>query len=456
MDRVSRRERAERQALWRYQLIREAADESLTAKQRGRLVREIASRSHPGTDGGAVTVSRETLDRWISAWRKNGFAGLEPKGRVSARRTPADVLGLAVQLKKERPGRTAAQVRRIMVRMAGDAPSESTLLREFRRQNLASVPVTSHGRFEADFVNELWVGDALHGPMLGGRKTYLFAFLDDCARYCTAARWALSEDSARLGIALRPALSAWGIPCQIYVDNGSAFKDEQLSRVCARLGIRLIHSRPLKPQGRGKIERFFATVTSQFLVEVDPDGRAGTGTPVTCVSELNDLFKAWLETCYHQQINDTTGMTPQDRWNQGWARERPRRVEAERLAEAFLWSQTRVVTAQATVQLFSNVYDVDPALARKKVELVYDPYDLTRPLNIIADGRPAGVARPQTITRHVHKKTEAARRDEPTLNPGDTPATGVDYLKLIHQARQQELASQGLDYAALTRTDNPS
>lgn len=32
-------------------------------------------------------------------------------------------------------------------------------------------------------------------------------------------------------------------------------------------GIRLVHS-PHRPQGRGKIERFFRTVREQFLVEV--------------------------------------------------------------------------------------------------------------------------------------------------------------------------------------------
>jgi hypothetical protein len=30
------------------------------------------------------------------------------------------------------------------------------------------------GRFEASRPNELWTGDALHGPQVGGRKTYLF------------------------------------------------------------------------------------------------------------------------------------------------------------------------------------------------------------------------------------------------------------------------------------------
>ena len=218
MEIINRRVRAERQALWRYQIIRQAADDSLTAKQRGQLVRQLASRAHLGVDGGSVVLSRETIDRWIKAWRMGGFEALQPKGRVSAVKTPADVLGLAVLLKRERPDRTAAQVRRIMVKMMGDAPSESTLLREFRRQDLTSQPPVPHGRFEADFVNELWVGDALHGPVIGGRKTFLFAFLDDCSRYCVAARWALSEDSARLGIALRPALAAWGVPGSIYVD----------------------------------------------------------------------------------------------------------------------------------------------------------------------------------------------------------------------------------------------
>ena len=172
------------------------------------------------------------------------------------------------------------------------------------------------------------------------------------------------------------------------------------------------------------------------------------------VQELNDLFRAWLETCYHHQVNDTTSMTPLDRWNTGWVRDQPRRVDAERLAQAFLWSTVRTVTTQGTIQLFGNVYEVDPALTRKKVELVYDPYDLNRPINVLAGGQDAGLAHPQTIRRHVHKKTESAHLDEAVLRTGDTPTSGVDYLKLIQQTRQQELATQGLDYASLIRLED--
>ena len=68
------------------------------------------------------------------------------------------------------------------------------------------------GRFEAADPNELWCGDALHGPRIGGRKTYLFAFLDDHSRLITGYRFGYAEDTIRLAAALKPALAARGVP----------------------------------------------------------------------------------------------------------------------------------------------------------------------------------------------------------------------------------------------------
>src|SRR5438034_6472426 len=82
--------RAEQVALFRYQLIREAADPSLSTRQRGRLVRELAAKAHPGPFGDPVTVSRETVDRWIPIdWRAGGFAALAPPARQGTPRTDA-------------------------------------------------------------------------------------------------------------------------------------------------------------------------------------------------------------------------------------------------------------------------------------------------------------------------------------------------------------------------------
>lgn len=47
---------------------------------------------------------------------------------------------------------------------------------------------TAFGRFEAAAPNERWTGDALHGPVIAGRKTYLMAFVDDHSRALTGYR----------------------------------------------------------------------------------------------------------------------------------------------------------------------------------------------------------------------------------------------------------------------------
>ena len=138
------------------------------------------------------------------------------------------------------------------------------------------------------------VGDALHGPRVGDRKTYLFAFIDDHSRLVAGYRFGFAEDTVRLAAALRPALAARGVPAGIYVDNGSAFVDAWLLRACAKLGVRLVHSAPGRPQGRGKIERFFRTVREQFLIEVtdtSSEDLAAAGVDhATALLELNRLF----------------------------------------------------------------------------------------------------------------------------------------------------------------------
>jgi putative transposase len=110
-------------ALFRYALIREAADPALSPRERGELVRALAERDHAGPGGGRVRVSRPTLDRWIRAWRAGGFPALVPDPRVGVPRTPAEVLELAAALKREAPGRTAAQIAVILAEVGGATPS---------------------------------------------------------------------------------------------------------------------------------------------------------------------------------------------------------------------------------------------------------------------------------------------------------------------------------------------
>ena len=118
----ARLERARAIGLFRYMLIREAADPALTSRQRGAMVREIAAREHAEPSGRPVRLTRWTLDRWISAWQQGGFDALVPSPRQSQPRTPPEVLQLAAALKRENPARTAAQVQRILKARRGGRP----------------------------------------------------------------------------------------------------------------------------------------------------------------------------------------------------------------------------------------------------------------------------------------------------------------------------------------------
>ena len=179
-------------------------------------------------------------------------------------------------------------------------------------------------------------------------------------------RWGIAEDTVRL--ASRAARGARGpaVPALVYVDNGSAFVDSWLLRACANLGIKLVHSAPGRPQGRGKIERFFRTVNGEFVVEI----AAGDGEPgrqVSDLAEMNRLFTAWVETVYHRRVHSETAAAPLPRWLDGGPYPVPAPAD---LAEAFRWSEHRTVSKTALVSLHGNRYEVNPGLVGRKVELV--------------------------------------------------------------------------------------
>jgi putative transposase len=422
--------------LFRYSIAREPADPRLSKAERGEIVRVLAAAEHTGPDGSRLTVSRSTIDRWVRDLRRGGFEALVPVPRKSEPRTPAEVLELAEALKREAPERTAAQVARVIDSTGALAPSERTIQRLFARLGLnssSSGPAPrAYGRYGAKARNELWMGDALHGPLVGGKKAYLLAFIDDYSRALPGYRWTHSEDTVRLEAVLRQGVSSRGVPEAILVDRGSAYVSPELARACAVLGIRLVHAKPRSPATKGKIERFFRTMRGQFLVELD-----ARGAPAD-LAEMNRLFEAWVEVVYHHQVHSETKAAPIERF---LATGPPALPSPADLHEAFLWSAVRLVTKTAQVSLHGNSFEVDAALVGRKVELIFDPFDLTD-IEVRYEGRPMGAAHPVRISRHVHPKAR------PEAAPAPTP-TGIDYLGLVARQRQAELTGRRIDYAAL-------
>ena len=166
----------------------------------------------------------------------------------------------------------------------------------------------------------------------------------------------------------------------------------------------------------------------------------GVGTAEAAVGTCNlELFGAWLEGVYQRTVHSETGQTPLDRRLAGRQLRRPSPTE---LHEAFLWSETRLVTKTSSVSLYGNHYEVDPALVGVRVELVFDPFDLTD-IQVRYQDRPMGRAIPRHIGRHVHP---AAR---PETAPTPRPS-GIDYLGLVAgRVSAEERSRMGISYSRL-------
>jgi putative transposase len=223
----------------------------------------------------------------------------------------------------------------------------------------------------------------------------------------------------------------------VFVDNGSPFMSAPFHRTLAVLGVRIIHSTPGHAASRGKVERFFRTVREQFLVELEARGGARD------LAQLDELFGAWLEGVYHRTVHSETGQTPLDRRLAGRQLRRPSPAE---LHEAFLWSETRLVTKTRSVSLYGNHYEVDPALVGVRVELVFDPFDLTD-VQVRYQDRPMGRAVPRHIGRHTHP----AARPEAISPPRPS---GIDYLGLVSaRVAAEERSRMGISYHGLADAD---
>ncbi len=415
-------------------MIAEAANPRLRPAERDRLMRALGERAHHHPDGSVIRLSRTTLDRWLHAYRTRGLDGLRPQARSDrgvVRRHP-ELFEEAAALRRDLPARSAAHIADILsarhgVRVAPRTIREQLAKRGLQRAALAGAPAT-YGRYEAERPNERWIGDVLVGPWvphpraLASRRARLFLLVDDHSRLLVHGRWVFEENARAAQSMLRAAIGRRGLPEQLYLDNGAPFAAAALERSCAVLGIRLVHSRPYSPQGRGKQERLNRVIRERFLLEAEAAGIAD-------LDELNDRFLAWAESVLNCRVHSETGQTPIARFCAGGP---PRTADHALVVEAFRWSLFRTVTKTATVSLAGNRYQVDPSLVGRKVELRFDPEDL-RSLSVYVEGRLSGIATPYVIDHHVHPAVPQAAPSHV-----DVPKV-VDYLNCVLAAYSDEI-----------------
>ena len=363
-------------ATFRFSIIHEFVNGSKPAfGEQEKLLKEKCARKWDIPHSNKTSIGRSTILRWVSLFEKSAckIESLFPKDRKDRGKSriydPDTCLGL-IHLRKEMPElsvrifRDKAKKRGIL--QADTSKDMSTLYRFLNAQGLmekvARSPIDRR-KFEAELVNDLWQSDVMHGPKLqvGGKraaKAYLIAFIDDHSRLIPHGEFYLSEGLAHFKLAFEQALLNRGLPRKLYVDNGAAYKSKQLQFTSASLGIALIHAKPYTPQGKGKIERFFRTVRTEFL----PCFQGKT------LEDINEAFDLWLREVYHQRRHSATGQSPFQRFTANLECVRPAPGD---LQDHFRTVLRRRVTKDRTIMVNNRLFEAPVALISQRVEVLF-------------------------------------------------------------------------------------
>jgi len=180
---------------------------------------------------------------------------------------------------------------------------------------------------------------------------------------------------------------------------------------------------PIRQKAAAKQERLNRYIREAFLSEATHQG-------ISSLEELNDLFFAWAEQVANRRVHAETNEAPIDRFERTGPH---RQVDPDQLREAFRWSVTRRVTRTATIPSRATPMASTPALVGRRVELRYDPEDLSR-IDVYLNGTKAGVATPFVTRRHTHRAVPQAARAKPV-------PTGIDYLDMVATAHEESAGS---------------
>jgi putative transposase len=434
-------------ALFRYGLIADLLQPPPDNKGLNERLAAKAALDYTIPGSTRTRVAAETLRDWLKAYRRSGFDALLPKERADrgqARALPAAAVEALLAAKEGNPKLSVQLVIR-EARKCADVPPElplpsSTVHRLLTRHGLMDRPKDDPSdqdrrRFAFAQAGQMWMSDVMHGPsvLVGDRtkrKTYLIAFIDDATRVVPYAAFALSENTATFLPVLQQAIARRGLPQRLYVDNGANYRSAHLALVCAKLGIALIHARPYRPQGKGKIERWFKTVRAQFLTRLDAADTAS-------LTALNRRLAAWIEGEYHHTPHrGLAGLTPLEQWAQSAEGVRFPEPTLD-LDDLFLFEAKRKVQKDRTVSLNGVVYEVDAALVGETVLLRFDPAaPLERPVQVCHQGRPSGLARVVQTYANCFVKRERPARTLATDGPApQPPASALRLRELDGEAR---------------------
>ncbi|MHA7279840.1 transposase [Arthrobacter sp. MDT2-2] len=361
-------------------------------------------------------VPLRTLARWAAKHRADeGSTSLRRSARPDrgTRHIPSELIEAIEALALRKPEPTIAFIHRRVSDIALDrgltAPSYSSVRSIIAGIDPGLRTLAQHGdtayrdRFELVFrcsatgPNEQWQADhTLLDVMVLDKagvpvRPWLTVVLDDYSRAVAGYTVFLGAPTAeQTALALHQAVNrkhnpAWtvsGLPDVLYSDHGSDFTSVRLEQDRLDTHTRLIHSRVGVPQGRGKIERFYGTITTELLPHLPghiPHGTNGTpiSPPTLNLQQLDGILEQFIVEDYNQRTHSQTGETPSHRWGaSGFIPRSPARPDD--LDLLLLTAATTRKVQRDGIQFASTRY-ISPVLAAyvgEQVTVRFNPRDV--------------------------------------------------------------------------------
>ncbi len=411
MDSEAREQLRKQIADFRYSVVAEICNPYLSEQEKKLLLKEKSERQYDIPGSRKKRITAETIKNWITKYKLYGKEGLLPKQREDRGRPRSfsdKEAESIIRMLEKKPELTVSSVIRKLTNegVIQSRISSSALSRFIRANNLARKERLkikddkAQLRFAFDGPLECVQADAMHGfPIPDGKgkkkKAILLAFIDDATRRILYARFDFSEKSLLFEDGIRHILKAHGKIGRLYVDNGSTFVSNQTKRIVETLSIYIIHSKPYRPQGRGKIERFFRTVRQSFLRPLDEN-------EIQSLEQLNLLFTNWLETEYHRKVHSSLGVTPLDAWLSK-SRSIKHMDPFLDIDSIFLHRTTRKVYKDSIVSVNGTAFEVPPVLIGRRVTIIYNPGSAMK-ITVTYDGKNYGEARPVDLYANTKVK----------------------------------------------------
>lgn len=357
-------------------------------------------------------IGLRTLQRWHAAHKRNGIAGLASANRgTTRRRSTSELVALVEGLALVNPPLSVAAIARKANRVAADhgwPPLSYSTVRSIiagvdpGMKTLAQLGTAAYRdtyelawRHRAEGPNSIWQADhteldilVLNANMKPARP-WLTTIVDDYSRAICGYTIFLGAPSAlNTALALRQAIwpkagTGWpmcGIPDVLYVDHGSDFTSNHLTQTAKDLHFEITYSTVARPQGRGKIERFFGTVNTELLAELPGHLTRGytPPAPVLTLKELDAAIGRFIIEDYHQRKHPEIKATPHQAWvGDGWLPRLPATMDELNLLLLTV-AKPRIVHRDGVH--FQGLRYVSPLLAayvREPVIVRYDPRDIT-------------------------------------------------------------------------------